>query len=385
MNLSVPPGADLPSDRLDRANGAAGVSSRPFGFLPDGRQAFLHELSLPSGWSVSVTDLGAALVRVVCPVSGSHDSEVRDLVLGYGSAAEYASCTNYMGVICGRSANRIRDGHLPLQAGAHQLSINESGNHLHGGHTGFGKRLWRVAPGEALPGMPSITLTIESAAGEEGYPGTVRASVTYALESDGCLRIEMRATTDAETIVNLAQHAYWNLAGHDQGTVLDHELVLFADHYLEMGAGQIPTGRRVRVESTALDMRACQPHRNTLGDVIAALPEAELALTGGGVDHCFLVRDWKPDGELRSVAALRDPVSGRTLRLMSDQPGLQVYTANRLIPDVAGKGGVRYAVHAGVCLETQHLPDAVHHDLWPSPRLRPGDEYRHSIRYLIET
>jgi aldose 1-epimerase len=226
---------------------------------------------------------------------------------------------------------------------------------------------------------PAVDFEVVSADGDEGYPGTVTARVTYTLTPDGELWVEMSATTDAPTIVNMAHHSYWNLAGQAAGTIGGHELAVAADAYLPVDGGGIPTGEFAPVAGTPFDLRPARRPVAVLRDAIAALPPAADGSDPGGIDHNFIVRGWRPDGSLRSVALLRDPASGRTLEVLSDQPGIQVYTGNYLDGSVKGKGGVAYGKQAAICLETQKYPDSIHHPDWPTTRLDPGQTYRHTI------
>jgi aldose 1-epimerase len=195
----------------------------------------------------------------------------------------------------------------------------------------------------------------------------------------------MSATTDAPTIVNMAHHSYWNLAGQASGTIRDHELTVAADSYLPVDAGGIPTGAFAAVTGTPFDLRPERAAAATLGAAIDGLPGSADGKNPGGIDHNYVVRGWKPDGSLRSVALLRDQASGRTLEILSDQPGIQVYTSNYLDGSVKGKGGVPYAKQAAVCLETQKYPDSIRHADWPSTRLDPGQTYRHTMVHRFGT
>jgi aldose 1-epimerase len=221
-----------------------------------------------------------------------------------------------------------------------------------------------------------------SPAGDEGYPGQLKARATYTLTADGELRVEMSATCDAPTIVNMAHHSYWNLAGQASGSIHGHTLSVTADRYLPVDAGGIPTGEFAAVAGTPFDLRPERKPAATLGEAIKGLPPSADGKNPGGIDHNYIVRDWKPDGSLRSVAVLRDAASGRSMEILSDQPGIQVYTGNYLDGTVMGKGGVAYAKQAAICLETQKYPDSIHHAgqaEWPSVRLDPGQTYRHTM------
>jgi len=356
--------------------------ARPFGRLADGREAHLYTLEVPGGWKATVTDFGAILTTLLVP--GRDGAAAVDVVLGFDALDGYAAKHPYFGATCGRVANRIAAGRFTLDGKSYTLAVNNEPNHLHGGAVGFDKKLWKATPRGGEKG-PSVDFEMVSPAGDEGYPGTLAVRATYTLTPDGELWVEMAATTDAPTIVNLAHHSYWNLAGHSSGTISGQELSVAADRYLPVDAGSIPTGEFAPVAGTPFDFRPDRPAAagaRRLADAIAALPPSAAGGNPGGVDHNFLVRGWKPDGALRTAAVLRDPASGRSMELLTDQPGIQVYTGNYLDGSVKGKGGTAYPRHGAICLETQKYPDAIHHEGqpdWPSVRLDPGRTYRHTM------
>lgn len=356
--------------------------ARPFGRLADGREAHLYTLEVPGGWRATVTDFGAILTSLLVP--GRDGAAPVDVVLGFDALDGYAAKHPYFGATCGRVANRIAGGRFTLDGKSYTLAVNNEPNHLHGGAVGFDKKLWKATPRGGEKG-PSVDFEMVSPAGDEGYPGTLSVRATYTLTPDGELWVEMAATTDAPTIVNLAHHSYWNLAGHSSGPISAQELSVAADRYLPVDAGSIPTGEFAPVAGTPFDFRPDRPGADggrRLGEAIAALPPSADGGNPGGVDHNFLVRGWKPDGALRTAAVLRDPASGRSLELLTDQPGIQVYTGNYLDGSVKGKGGEAYPRHGAICLETQKYPDAIHHEGqpdWPSVRLDAGRTYRHTM------
>jgi len=352
------------------------VSSSPFGTLPDGRAATLYTLRVPGGWQATVTDYGAILTSFHVPSRDGGGGPV-DVALGFDSVAGYVKGHPYFGATVGRVGNRIAAGRFTLDGREHRVATNNGANHLHGGTVGFDKVLWRGTPEPDHPLGPSVRFDIVSADGDEGYPGRLAATARYTLTPAGALRVEMTATTDAPTIVNLVHHSYWNLAGHGAGDVRGHDLTVVADAYLPVDAGSIPTGVLAPVAGTPFDLRPERPPVR-LGTALAALPGG--GGDPGGIDHNFVIRGWQPDGQLRPVAVLVDGASGRRLELLADQPGVQVYTGNYLDGTLVGKDGAVYRKHGGICLETQKFPDAVHHlgePGWPSPRLDPGQVYRH--------
>jgi aldose 1-epimerase len=359
-------------------------TARPFGSLPDGRAVSLYTLEVPGGWRAEITDYGAILTSFQVPLAAGADAKPVDVVLGCDSLAGYVAGHPYFGATCGRVSNRIAGGTFDLDGKRYTLARNNGDNHLHGGVVGFDKKLWKATPRLSDRG-PAVDFEVVSTDGDEGYPGGVKAKVTYTLTPDGELWVEMSATTDAPTIINMVHHSYWNLAGHAAGTIGDHELTVAADTYLPVDAGSIPTGEFAEVAGTPFDLRPERQPRPRLAAAIAGLRPSADGKSPGGIDHNFVIRGWKPDGSLRSVALLRDPASGRTLEVLSDQPGIQVYTGNYLDGSVKGKGGVAYGKQAAVCLETQKYPDAIHHPDWPSIRLEPGQTYRHTMVHRFGT
>jgi aldose 1-epimerase len=353
---------------------------RPFGSLPDGRAVSLITLEVPGGWRAQITDYGAILTAFHVPVGKAAPV---DVVLGFDTLDGYLTAHPYFGATCGRVSNRIAGGRFELDGTAYTLATNDGANHLHGGVAGFDKKLWKATPRLSDRG-PAVDFEVVSPAGDEGYPGTLTARVTYTLTPDGELWVEMSATTDAPTVVNMVHHSYWNLAGQASGTIRDHTLAVAADTYLPVDGG-IPTGELAPVADTPFDLRPERSPAASLGAAIDRLPPGADVTSPGGIDHNYVIRGWRPDGSLRSVAVLRDPASGRTLEILADQPGIQVYTGNFLDGSVKGKGGVVYGKHAGLCLETQKYPDSVHHADWPSMRLAPGETYRHTMVHRFGT
>ncbi|MEZ6195853.1 MAG: aldose epimerase family protein [Planctomycetota bacterium] len=298
------------------------------------------------------------------------NGELADVVLGFDSPAEYESDHPYFGAIVGRGANRIARGRFELDGREYSLAANDGAHHLHGGRVGFDKHDWES---RTLTGQEGAALEFRrvSPDGEEGYPGRLECLVRYSLSDDDVLRVEMTATTDAPTIVNLAQHTYWNLGGHGSGSVAGHLLRFAADRYVPVGPDLIPTGEIVPVAGTPFDFRTARSIGSGLED--PRLP--------GGYDHSFEIAG--EPGRLRPVCEVLEPRSGRRLELRSDQPGCQFYSGNFLDGTIRGKGGGRYARHQGFCLETQSHPDAIHRPEWASPVLRPGETYRHRMEIRL--
>lgn len=314
--------------------------------------------------SVVLTDLGARLLEVHVP---DRDGNVADVVLGRPGMTQTLNDPHYMGSTAGRFANRIRGGQFSLDGQAYKLATNEGLNHLHGGDRGFDRFVWST---EIHDDAEAVTFSRISPDGEEGYPGELSSRVTYRLERN-TLHIEMSATTDTPTIVNMVNHAYWNLAGHDSGSVLDHAVQLFASNYTAVDPDDLlPTGEIRSVRNSPFDFLA--PH--TFGERNAAVENsgAGRAENGSaGYDH-----NWVLDGSgTRTVAVITDPGSGRRVELATNQPGLHVYVGGYL-GGVSAKGPAeQYDTFAGFTLETQTFPDGINHAHFPSPVLRPGERY----------
>ena len=324
----------------------------------DGKTVHLFTLANGKGMSVKAMNLGTILVEVHVP---DRNGKSADVVLGCPSLEAYVSGHPAFGCTVGRYANRIAGAKFTLDGKDYALAANNGPNHIHGGKKGFHAHVW---DGEAGPGA-SVRFTRTSPDGEEGYPGNLKATVVYTVTEANELRIEMTAKTDAPTVLNLANHTYWNLAGHDSGPVLGQTMQLHADSYTPADAALIPTGEIAPVAGTPYDFREPKP----IGRDLAKTPE------GRGYDTNFVVRG-KP-GELRPAARAEDPKSGRVMELLTTDAGVQLYTANFLGNYAKGKGGAVYDKHGGFCLETQKYPDSIHRPAWPQPVLRPGETYRH--------
>ena len=336
-----------------------------------GKTAAHYRMSTPGGMEVGITNYGAILTQVRVP---DRRGRCADVTLGFDQLEGYTSNPPYIGCIVGRVANRIGGARFALDGREYVLAPNMAPNHLHGGVEGFNKKVWDVVDETRGAEAASLTMTYASADGEEGYPGNLTASVTYTLDAGNALKVDMEAVTDAPTIVNLAHHAYWNLAGHDSGDILDHELTLDARHYTPTDADSLPTGEISAVAGTPFDF--------TRSKAIGA----DIGRLGGGSEgpggyDINLVLDGGA-GELRRAARARDPKSGRVLEVGTTSPGVQFYTGNYLDGSVVGKGGAAYGRYAGFCLETQHFPDAINKEGrpgWPSVILRPGSTYEHTV------
>lgn len=340
-----------------------------FGQRADGTRAHLVTIGEAGGVVAKVSDHGATLVELHVP---DRAGTATDVVLGFDDVTGYESPRNaHFGATVGRVANRIADGTFELGGRRYELARNEPPHHLHGGGSrAFGKVLWRIVAHDA----DSVVLGHVSPAGEEGYPGTVEVTATYQV-TEHDLTVRYHATTDAPTPLDLTNHAYVNLRGDGDATILDHELQVLAGRVLVVDGRLVPTGELAEVASTPLDLRT----PSLLRDRVAALA----ATPALGLDHHYVLDPGQDD--LRTVARLNDPSTGRRLEVSTDQPGLQVYSGNRLDPPVTGKRGRRYVRHGGLCLEAHHLPDAVHHPHFPSIVLEPGGVYEHTTVYRFST
>lgn len=307
---------------------------------------------------VELLPFGAAIRAIRVP---DRQGRSTDICLGYDRIEDYRDYDACFGGTIGRCANRIGGAAFTLNGTTHHLTANEGKNQLHGGKVGFHKKLWRFT---CAPG--AVTFQLDSPDGEEGFPGNVHTEVTYALKGD-ILTVDYRALSDADTVVNLTNHAYFNLAGHDGGVVADHQLTVHAAAYTPAGAGNVPTGEILSVEGTPLDLRTGA----ALGD---RLEDAFLA-GSRGYDHNYVL-----DQGTAAAAELWCPRTGIGLELHTTLPGMQLYTAG-FLTERTGKSGVVYGPHHAVCLEPQFFPDAVNHDNFPSPVLKAGAEYHQTIRY----
>lgn len=330
--------------------------------------ATIIRLTNDHGAWVELSSLGAGITGLGV---ADREGNIENIALNYADYASYFEDGPCMGKIPGRYANRIARGQFRLVDKEYQLPINNGPNHLHGGPTGFQNRLWEC---RELPN--GVRFTYVSADGEEGYPGQLRVTADYIWSENDILDLYLRAVTDCDTVVNLTNHCYWNLRGAQSGSVLDQELRLNASRWLPTDETLIPVGEPAPVAGTPMDFTTAKP----LGrDIRADFPALKY---GKGYDNCFLLDGWKRN-YLTEAATLHDPVSGRTLRLATTQPGVQVYTGNWLDGSPAGPDGYRYHDYDGVAIECQGFPDAPNHPGFPDQTLRPGQPYDQHIRFTF--
>ena len=348
-------------------------SKKPFGQTAAGEAVDLYTLSNAKGMEVSIMTLGGIVVALKVP---DRAGKPGDVVLGFDSLDSYLKGHPFFGALAGRYANSIGKGRFTLNGVEYKLATNNRENHLHGGLKGFDKVVWKGKEASSKDG-PGVELTYISKDGEEGYPGTLTATVTYTLTANNELRIEYRATTDKDTILNLTNHSYFNLAGAGEGDILEHRVVLHADRFTPVDAGLIPTGELRPVQGTPFDFR--QPH--AIGERVNA--DYDQLKVGNGYDHNFVVNGRA--GTLRPAARVSEPKSGRVLEVLTTEPGVQFYIGNNLDGRLVGKGGKSYPRRAGFCLETQKFPDSPNKPTFPSPVLKPGQNFHSTTVFRFST
>jgi aldose 1-epimerase len=290
-----------------------------------------------------------------------------NVLLGLDSVDDYVLQTASLGATIGRFGNRIAKGRFKLDGKEYSLPINNGPNHLHGGPNGFSHQLW-TAKEMKRPDAVGVQLTYVSKDGEEGYPGTLTATATYWLTKNNELKIEYTATTDKPTVVNLTNHAYWNLAGAKSGRIFDQEMMIAAEQYLEADSTKIPTGKLIDVSGSNMDFRKPM----ALGPGVKEMSAKD---EHGGYDHCYVLKN---GGKMALAAKAKDPESGRVMEVLTDQPGVQLYTGNFLNGTPATGGFEQYTAF---CLETQHYPDSPNHPEFPSAALRPGETFKSTTIY----
>ena len=342
------------------------MTKQAFGTLPDGRTVDAYTLTNVHGLRITAITYGGIITSMLVP---DRSGKLGDVVLGFDSLAGYLKASPYFGAIVGRYANRIANARFTLNGKVYHVPANDGRNSLHGGTVGFDKVLWDAQPIQA-PGAVGIVLTHTSPAGDQGYPGTLQAKVTYRLTDDDALEVDYEATTDAATPVNLTQHSYFNLGGEGHGDILGEWLTIYADSFTPIDSTLIPTGKLASVTGTPFDFRTATPIGARIGDTNEQLAR------GRGYDHNFVLNGKPSLDSLVHAASVLDPGTGRTLDVWTSQPGLQFYSGNFLDGTITGKAGHVYAHRGGFCLETQHFPDSPNQPAFPSTILKPGETYR---------
>ncbi len=357
-----------------------GSAAKPFGTLKSGETAKIYRIQGRGGLILDVTDYGGRLVRCYAP---DKYGNLADVTLGWNTIAEYEQNGFSMGTLIGRYGNRIADGKFTLDGKEYQLPINEDKKteaterhcNLHGGPEGWDKKIWSARQLRMGP-VQGIELTYVSKDGEMGFPGTVTCKVTYKVLPNNVWTIEYEATTDKPTVLNLTHHSYWNLAGEGSGNVLEQELQIFADSYMKTTKGLIPT-EIAPVKGTGFDFTEMRKI-GAKADMMKA--DKSLACTDNWYDHNFVLRG--ENGKLKQAAAMRDPVSGRTLEIWTTEPCMQMYGAQNMTDKLSAKTPGRHLCqYAGVALETQHAPDSPNHPDFPSTVLRPGETFKSRTEY----
>ncbi len=338
------------------------ITEKPFGSF-NGEAVTQYTLTNANGMQVSILNYGGTVTKIITKDKEGKDG---DVILGYDSLAGYLQKGNpYFGCLVGRYGNRIAKGKFTLDGTAYTLATNNNGQSLHGGLKGFDKVMWTATK---QAGDSSLKLTYLSKDGEEGYPGNLSVEVVYTLTADNALKIDYTATTDKATPVNLTNHCYFNLSAGKDSTILDHELMLTADKFTEVDSVLIPTGKLPEVKGTPMDFTTAKK----IGNDIAAVK--------GGYDHNWVIN--RSGNSLESVATLYDPASGRFMEVFTTEPGIQFYSGNFLDGTLTNtKGGKKYVLHAGLCLETQHFPDGPNQPTFPNTILKPGEKYTHTSLY----
>lgn len=345
------------------------LKKESFGKLPDGTEVDSWTLTNKNGVEVKITNYGATVTSIKAP---DRNGKMDDVTLGYDSIDGYLAKNPHMGSLAGRYANRIANGEFKIGGKTISLAKNNGPNHLHGGPNGFYKQIWKASDVSDKKGI-AVRMTYLSKDGEENYPGNLEATVTYTLTDQNELKIDYLATTDKETVVNLTNHSYFNLAGAGSGDVLNHQLKINAKNTTEIDKTLIPTGKLSSVTGTPFDF-------TKLTAIGARIEDASEQLQiGKGYDHNFVL----DNGGKLDVQAVEvyEPTTGRVMEVFTDQPGVQLYTANHLDGSIIGKGGKTYQKRGAFCLETQHYPDSPNKPNFPSTALKPGDKYQTTTIY----
>jgi len=350
--------------------GKATMQKQVFGKLDDGQEIYLYTLTNQKGMQAGIITYGGAVVSLKVP---DHKGELGDVVLGYANLDGYVHDKAYFGALIGRYGNRIAHGKFVLDGKTYMLFKNDGDNTLHGGKIGFNKRVW-TAKEVSSPAGPALELTYLSPDGEEGFPGNLSVKVVYTLMNDNALRIEYNATTDKDTVLNLTNHSYFNLAGQGNGDILADEVTIHASRFTPVDANLIPTGELQPVKGTPFDFTKPMVVGARIDD------NYEQLKLGHGYDHNFVL-DGGGKGALQLAAEVYEPNSGRVMDVLTTQPAVQFYTGNFLDGTVTGKDGKVYQRRSALCLETQHYPDSPNHPSFPTTELKPGQHYHYVTVY----
>jgi len=352
------------------------ITKEPFGTVDD-KGVDRYTLTNANGMSIKILTYGGILQEINVP---DNSGTMGNVALGFKTVDEYVKGSPYFGCITGRYANRIARGTFNLEGKRYFLALNNGTNALHGGVKGFDKQIWTAEEVNSADGV-GLKLTYTSKDGEEGYPGTLDAAVTYTLTNDNEIKIDYLATTDAPTVVNLTNHSYFNLAGEGTGSILDHQLTLNASNYTPTDATAIPTGEIAPVAGTAFDFTS--PH--AIGERIRDGSDKQIVI-GHGYDHNFVLDRPSPDDtSLILAATVTEPTTGRKMEVYTTEPGIQFYSGNFLDGTLVGTSGGVYRQGDGFALETQHYPDSPNQPDWPTTELKPGEQYQTQTIYKFST
>jgi aldose 1-epimerase len=341
-----------------------------FGKTSDSHEVYRYTLTNDKGMSADIITYGGIITRLRVP---DKDGKLGDVVLGFDDLDKYELESPYFGALIGRVANRIANGIFFIDKQRYCVAINNGPNHLHGGIRGYDKRVWNADAVMTADG-PTLKLTLIDPDGNEGYPGQVNVTVIYSITGDNALKIQYFATSDKSTPINLTNHTYFNLKDAGASSIGDHVLKLFASHYTPVGSTLIPTGEIADVKGTPFDFTSPKP----IG--------RDLQAAGGtpvGYDHNFCLDH--PADVFSEAADVYEPTTGREMQVWTTQPGIQFYSGNFLDGSVIGKKGIKYEQHNAFALETQHFPDSINHDNFPSSVLHPGEVYRQITEYRFST
>src|SRR6266849_4767133 len=352
------------------AYGQAKVTKEGFGKTPDGQDADIYTLTNSGGAEVKITNYGGIVTSLRVP---DRNGKLDDIVLGFDNLDAYLKGHPYFGAIIGRYGNRIAKGRFTLHGVEYKLAVNNGENHLHGGIKGFDKVVWTARPLKVSNGA-ALRLTYLSKDGEEGYPGNLSVKVIYTLTNANELKIEYSATTNKDTVVNLTNHSYFNLAGQGQGDILKHQLRLDASRFTPVDATLIPTGEIRSVKGSAFDFTRSTAIGSRIGQ------DDEQLKLGQGYDHSFVLDD-NIRGKPVLAAEVYEPTSCRSMEVWTTEPGIQFYTGNFLDGTAHGKAGRTYPRRSGFCLETQHFPDSPNKPKFPSTILKPGTRFKSTTIY----
>jgi aldose 1-epimerase len=352
----------------DKKTTSSSITKEVFGKISETETADIFTLKNAVGMEVKISNYGGTIVSWTAP---DRDGKFENINLGYDNLADYQKSSPYFGALIGRYGNRIAKGKFTLDGKTYSLAINNNPNTLHGGLKGFDKVLWTAEPIDGEE--PTLKLSYLSKDGEEGYPGNLTVEVVYTLTKDNALKMDYKATTDKATVINLTNHAYFNLTGNTENDVLDHEIVINADKFLPVDATLIPTGKLQDVKGTPFDFNKSEK----IGARINDTTDVQIK-NGGGYDHCWVFSE--SGQKMQSLITLYEPKSGRVMEVQSTEPAVQFYSGNFLIT-TPKKGTEMFKKRAGLCLETQHYPDSPNQANFPTTVLRPFGEYKSSTVY----